>query len=98
MTYLELRRMAEGLDEKAAVRELRSLMTDSRMAGLVWLLEQHHGAYVKAVASQDLAAHHGCLEHAAGSLFALEQVKDVMTAHGLPTPPRRSRQRPASET
>lgn len=34
--------------------------------------------YARAISSQQLASHHGCLEHCAGSLHALETIEGML--------------------
>lgn len=80
MTYPEHLARARTLTPKAALEELRQLGNDLRFAAVVHLLEQHSIAWAKAVADQKLAANHGNLAHAAGSLLALQRIEGDLTS------------------
>jgi len=80
MTYADHLARARTLTPKAALEELRQLGNDRRFAAVVHLVEQHREAWAKAVADQKLAANHGNLAHAAGSLLALQRIETDLTA------------------
>lgn len=80
MTFTELQRHAERLTPQRRTLLLKQLTTETRCAAFIALIEQHHDDYVEAVADQKLAPHHGCLEHAAGSLYALRKLRRELQA------------------
>lgn len=80
MTYPDHLTRARTLNAKAALEELRQLGNDRRFAAVVYLLEQHRESWAKAVADQKLAASHGNLAHAAGSLLALQRIESDLTS------------------
>ena len=84
MKYEELLEVGRGMSEKAIVDAVRGLAMDPRFAGIVGLIDSHLNSYVNAIASQNLAGHHGCLEHAAGSICALQTLQGVLREHTEP--------------
>lgn len=65
---------------------LRTLGRDERFAAVVGWLERNREAFVKAGSRQDLAADHGKLAHAQGSVHALH-VLTAQLANLFTTPP-----------
>lgn len=66
---------------------LRQLTRDEdRFRAVLALLLDERQAYLEAVSTQNLAAHHGCLEHCAGSLYAVDRLLTRLMA-GFEPPP-----------
>lgn len=53
------------------------LLSPHAPALLVTLREQFEG-YAQAISKQALAPHHGCLEHCAGSLYAVDGLEGML--------------------
>lgn len=60
---------------------LRQLALDDRFLGVLALILEHRASYLAAIEQQSLAAHHGCLEHCAGSCYAIAALlEDIQAA------------------
>lgn len=61
---------------------------DDRYRAVLALLLDDKQGYVQAIATQELAEHHGCLEHCAGSLYAIDLLLGNLEAALQPPPTR----------
>jgi len=63
---------------------LKMLFLSPHAPALLVLVKEEWESYAQAISRQPLATHHGCLEHCAGSLHALENMegrfRSVLTA------------------
>lgn len=70
--YDELAEGARALGEPEIRATLRQLARDPRFAAVVAWLSRYQESWARTVSSQVLAADHGKLAHASGSLHALQ--------------------------
>lgn len=78
--YLEALRLNHERPESRQ-ELLRQMALDDRFVGVLALLLHHQLAFHDAISRQDLAAHHGCLEHCSGSLCAIAHLlEDIQAA------------------
>jgi len=75
VTYEELLALgrAMGPDEKRA--SLEALARDPRFPALVALVREAWESYADSGSTQRLATHDGCLQHCAGSMWALRELE-----------------------
>lgn len=74
--------LAEGraLAGEEQAERLRELAQSRQFPALLALVRSHWEGFGRAASSQKLAAHHGCLEHCAGSMHALQLFEDQLRA------------------
>lgn len=70
--WLDLVELSRGMDPVEAQAQIRSLAADQRFAAVVAWLRSKEEAWAATVASQGMAAEHGKLAHAAGSLYCCQ--------------------------
>lgn len=58
-------------------------------AALVVAVREHWEAYARAISKQEMAAHHGCVEHCAGSLHGVETIENVLRGAAASTEKKR---------
>ena len=87
MTYAKLQQLDNNMGQEEMHDSLVSLVNDPRFAAVVKLLESHREQFVSATSQQALAAHHGALAHAGGSIYALDTFAGVVKQ--LCEPPKR---------
>ena len=93
MTYADLLTRGRALSEEERGVALRKLLArEEAPALLAWLEDYFKAGFVKALADQKMAAMHGCLEHCAGSIHAVQTLQDELSQ--LLVPPSRARPRP----
>lgn len=59
-------------------RAVAALADDERFSFLLSVIVESENQYAVAIARQDLAAHNGCLQHCAGSLYALQKLRELI--------------------
>jgi len=84
MNYAKLQQLAHSMGEEEKRDTLVSLLGDARFAAVVKLLEEHREGYVAAVCQQRMAGSDGALQHAAGSIYALETLGGVLKQLAAP--------------
>lgn len=93
MTYPDLLTKGRLLSDEDRAVALRKLLAHESAAALVaWLEDYFKQGFVAALGSQQVAAHHGCLEHCAGSIHAVQKIQEELSQ--LLIPPARQRPRP----
>lgn len=63
--------------EERRLAMMRLLQAPQAAALLVAVRETWEG-YAKSISGQTMAAHHGCLEHCAGSMHGVETVENLL--------------------
>lgn len=92
MTYPDLLARGRLLSEEDRTAALRKLLArDEAPALLAWLEDYHLKGFVIALGSQQMAAHHGCLEHCAGSIHAVQKIQEELAQLLVSPSPRRPR-------
>ena len=93
MTYSDLLTKGRKLSEQERTNRMtRLLMSDEAPALAAWLEDYIKAEYVRALADQRMAGHHGGLEHCAGSIHAVQKIQDdlaqlmVVPSPGRPRP------------
>ena len=82
-------RLMSDEDRTAALRKL--LSHEAAAALFAWLEDEQLKGFVSALGSQAMATHHGCLEHCAGSIHAVQQIQAELAQLLVPPAPRRPR-------
>lgn len=80
MTYATLQDAGRALKPAELTANLRTLAADPRFAAVVALLDRNVESWQTAFASQQIAANHGQLAHAAGSLHAILLLRAQLAA------------------
>lgn len=75
MTYEALKRAGERMSGAQVRDSVRSLCSDPRMAAVVRLIEEQKELAADASCAIKFAPEHGCLAHAAGVRYALNELK-----------------------
>ncbi len=72
--WADLVELSQAMDPAEAKAQIRSLASDQRFAAVVSWLNANAASWAAAVADQRLAAEHGKLAHAAGSLHCCQSL------------------------
>jgi hypothetical protein len=92
MTAADLLTKGRALSDEDRMMALRKLLLrDEAPALFAWLEDYHLKSFVTALGSQQMAAHHGCLEHCAGSIHAVQKIQEELAQLLVPPAPRRPR-------
>jgi hypothetical protein len=93
------RLVMEASAQSAEVRkvDLMRLGRDPAFGTLLLMLSELKEQYLAAIAQQNLAAHHGCLEHCAGSIHAMTTLEERLGALVGKAPKRPQQERDEEE-
>jgi hypothetical protein len=88
MNFADLVTTGRGLRPEAVNSQLRALLDDPKFPAVLAWLDRNERSWSSAVTNQKLAADHGKLAHAAGSLYALQilqsQLQNLSDKRGKP--------------
>lgn len=94
MTPEELTLKARNLSNAEAKEQLRQLLADPRFLAVIKVVVNHMDDYVANASKQAFATHTGCIQHAMGSVHALNTLIDTYAAEA---PKARRRALPAGD-